>query len=266
MAYTLNSAKDARGDEHLFVQSAQKNLAAITAYKRKNGVDYETAYQRVTGQPWPEGRSLKVENGHAVMTKDRTVKSVLGKYVAPIAGAVAAPFVLPALAGLGGGAAGALQSGNAINALTGSLAAGGGAGGAAAAGASSWLRPLLQYGAPAATALVGQSMANRADTEAARIEAEQFDKALAEERENKTYQRGQYADYLGRLKPYGDAGTAATSRASQLLTTSRYRPEVQGVGARPGQGMVRLTDSRGQVREVPESEAPRWEQAGARRI
>ena len=40
------------------------------------------------------------------MTKDRTVKSVLGKYVAPIAGAVVAPFALPALLGGGGAAAG----------------------------------------------------------------------------------------------------------------------------------------------------------------
>jgi hypothetical protein len=109
-------------------------------------------------------------------------------------------------------------------------------------------------------------MANRADERAAGIQNEYLDKALAEERENKTYGRTQYADYLGRLKPFHDAGSAATSRASQLLSTSRYRPEVAGTGAQAGAGMVRLADSRGQIREIPADQADQFIQAGAVRV
>mgnify|MGYP001581377981 CR=1 FL=1 len=105
MAYTVNSASDSRGDEHTFVRRFEQNQGAILAYKQQHGGDLEGAYRAVTGESWPAGRSVKIRNGRAEMTKDRTVKSVLGKYVAPIAGAVAAPFALPALFGGAGAAA-----------------------------------------------------------------------------------------------------------------------------------------------------------------
>lgn len=125
MAYTLNSASDSRGDEAQYVARFNANLPAITAYKRQHGGDWEGAYGAVIGHPWPAGRSVKVTNGRGEMTKDRTVKSVLGKYVAPIAAGVAAPFALPALVGGGGAAAGAAGAGTGAGTGAGGLTAGG---------------------------------------------------------------------------------------------------------------------------------------------
>lgn len=124
MAYQINSAKDASGQEHLFMEMFNRLAPQIQAYKQQRGGDLEGAFQAITGTPWPEGRSVKLgRGGIPEMTKDRTVKSVLGKYVVPIAaGALTAGFGIPALMA-GGGAA----------------AAGGGAGAAGAAGATTAL-------------------------------------------------------------------------------------------------------------------------------
>lgn len=123
MSYKLNPMNANGVNEREFQDLYTKNRTAIEAWAKANPHvkdPREAGFQAITGQPWPSGRSV---NGSGQMTKDRTVKSVLGKYVAPIAAGVAAPFILPAL--LGGGAAG------------GAAAAGGGAGaaGAGAAGA-----------------------------------------------------------------------------------------------------------------------------------
>lgn len=101
MAYTLNSAKDSQGNEHEFVRNFQERMPEILAYKREHGGDLEGAYGAVTGVPWPAGRSVKLKDGQPEMTKDRTVKSVLGKYVAAPAAigltAAFAPGALPAV-------------------------------------------------------------------------------------------------------------------------------------------------------------------------
>ena len=117
MAYTINSAKDSAGDEDQYVEAARQRQAEIQAYKAANGGDLEGAFKAVTGTPWPEGRSLKIGKSGPEMTKDRTVKSVLGKYVLPIAAAAATPFVpglLPAvmqgLSSAGGAVSGAVSS------------------------------------------------------------------------------------------------------------------------------------------------------------
>lgn len=126
MGYTINSAKDSRGDEDQFVARFNQNLPAIQAYKQQNGGAWEDAYQAVMKQPWPEGRSVKLNNGQAEMTKDRTVKSVLGKYVALPAGIAAGGYLAaPAIAGAlgaGGAAAGGGVVGGGLG--TGALAAG----------------------------------------------------------------------------------------------------------------------------------------------
>lgn len=107
--YKINSASDSRGDEQVYMQEFQNLLPRIMQYKQEHGGDLEGAFQAVTGKPWPAGRSVKLHNGMPEMTKDRTVKSVLGKYVAPIGAAAAAAFVpglAPALMhslGIGGG-------------------------------------------------------------------------------------------------------------------------------------------------------------------
>ena len=116
MPYTPNAARDSVGDERRFMQRFQQHQAAIVAYKQRYGGDLEGAYRAVTGESWPSGRSVKIKNGIAEMTKDRTVKSVLGKYIAGpaavIGASIFAPQLLPsigkAIAGpLTGGAGGA---------------------------------------------------------------------------------------------------------------------------------------------------------------
>lgn len=158
MAYTLNSAKDARGDEHLFMEVFARHRAAIEQYQRTHGGDLEGAFQAVIGTPWPAGRSVKIANGVPEMTKDRTVLSVLGKYVAPIAGAVAAPYLLPLITG-GGGAAAAggvgLGETAAVTGLGGSGFAGSAGGlGATAVGAGGVATPVVAGGAEAGRQLV----------------------------------------------------------------------------------------------------------------
>lgn len=103
------------GDESGYMGEFTQNLPAIEAYKRQHGGDYEKAFQAVTGKPWPKGRSVKVKNGVPEMTKDRTFKSVMGKYVLPAAGIAAtalipgaAPAILNAVKGAGSAAKGIL--------------------------------------------------------------------------------------------------------------------------------------------------------------
>lgn len=124
MGYTLNSAKDALGNEQLFMEAFSRAAPEILAYKQQHGGDLEGAFQKVTGTPWPAGRSVKLNDGVPEMTKDRTVKSVLGKYVAAPAalGATAAfaPGLLPAV---GKGIAGAAMKGG-VGALAGRMAVG----------------------------------------------------------------------------------------------------------------------------------------------
>lgn len=120
MSYQLNSAKDAQGDEQVFMTKFNARRAEIEKYKQAHGGDLEGAYASVTGEQWPAGRSVKISHGQPEMTKDRTVKSVLGKYVAPIgAGALTALTLggaAPALATMfgGGGAAAAPVAGSSI--------------------------------------------------------------------------------------------------------------------------------------------------------
>lgn len=113
MSYTLNSAKDASGQEQLYMEVFNRLSPQIQQYKQQHGGDLEGAFGAVTGTPWPSGRSVKISHGVPEMTKDRTIKSVLGKYVAlPAAiGATAmfAPAALPAIAHAAGHAA--LQGG-----------------------------------------------------------------------------------------------------------------------------------------------------------
>jgi hypothetical protein len=128
------------------------------------------------------------------------------------------------------------------------------------AGISSWLTPALAYGVPAATGLIATRMQANADRDATALQTDYLNRALDVEKENQQYTRGQRADYLARLKPYGDAGTAAVGRATDFLTT-RYRPEAMAPS-----GLVALRDSRGVVKHVPAVEAERYLQMGAQRV
>lgn len=124
MAYTLRTDEEAQ-----FMREFEENLPAILDFRRRYPKEsLEGAFYKVTGKEWMPGRSVKENDGRHEMTKDRTVGSVLGKYVAPIGAGALTAFTMggaaPSLAGLfgGGGGVGASGMGAGLNAA----AAGGG--------------------------------------------------------------------------------------------------------------------------------------------
>jgi hypothetical protein len=140
MAYTIGSAKDAvqtKGQtEQDFLDRFNMNLPAILAYKQAHGGDLEGAYGHVMSEPWPAGRSVKMGKHGPEMTKDRTVKRVLGEIALGAGIAAGGYFAAPAIAGAlgaGGGAAGAT---GAAATAGGGVAGGGLTTGALAAGAT----------------------------------------------------------------------------------------------------------------------------------
>lgn len=213
------------------------------------------------GTPIPPG--MHIDAGGNLNQKNTLKKNIaIG---AAIGGAALTGFGaagIGPLAGLGGAGAAA---GGAGAAGVGAGAGGAAAGGAAAAGAGigSWLAPVLNYGVPAVTGLLGQRMQANADRDAAGLQYDYLNRALDEERENKQYTRAQQADYLARLKPYEQAGTAAVGRASDFL--SRYQPQAPPMGGSPGEPMVALKDSRGVIKQVPASQAEQFIRQGAQR-
>jgi hypothetical protein len=204
MAYQLNSANDAQGDEGRFLVQFNQNRPAIEAYKRQHGGSLEYAFLKVTGTPWPKGRSVKLSHGAPEMTKDRTVKSVLGKYVAPIAaGALTggAAFGLGPLSGAGGVLA---SSSPHLAAATGAPL--GPAAGAATMGLGrTALKYGAQYGLPVVGDLINGRRQSNATRDAARMEQEYLDKALAQAKEEQLYRRGFDEDgrqYARRIDEY----------------------------------------------------------------
>ena len=233
MAYTINSAKDAGGNEDLYLQDFIQNQDQIQSYKNSHGGALEDAYQAVTGRPWPKGRSVKVGKNGAEMTKDRTAKSIIGKYLAAPAAigatAVFAPGALPALAhglggalGIGGGAAGA-AGGTAVGSTVPSLIPGfgalsgvgagfsGAAAGGAAAGAHGMLKSLIPSGGDILKG-VGGFLSGRSQ---AKSEAQaRADSLLTEQRRREDEQRKQISDFL-------------TGQMSQRLGATQMDPYAQ---------------------------------------
>lgn len=251
MPYSLQSP-----DEQQQMTDFTAHLPAIRAFKARYPKEsWEGAYFKVTGREFLPGRSVKISGrGVPEMTKDRTVKSVLAKYVAPIgAGALtaltfggAAP-TLGSLFGMGGSAAASVGAPAALSGQilgTGAAAAGNAAawGGTAAAGAGSLWKNLfnphlINAGVNAATNIYGtkaQLSANDRATEAQ-------EKAAAEElafrreveaqrqREFETTRRANYDQWAaeagnidaqrvareGRLTPYRGLGQTAASQLSR---------------------------------------------------
>jgi hypothetical protein len=200
------------------------------------------------GMPVPSG--MHIDQGGNLNQQNTLVKKA----------ATTAAIGAAAATGLGAVGIGPLAS---LGGATAGTAAGTTA--ATSAGLSSWLTPALAYGAPAVTGLIGARMQGNAERDAAALQHDYLTRALDVEKENEQYRRGQRADYLGRLKPYSDAGGSAVQRASALLTTSRYRPEGVTAGM-PSGPLVALQDARGEIRQVPASDAERYIQLGARRV
>lgn len=162
MGYTLNSAKDSSGQEQLYMELFNRMRPQIEQYKQQHGGDLEGAFGAIAGTPWPSGRSVKISHGQPEMTKDRTIGSVLGKWVAPIAGGALTALTLggaaPALAGLFGGGGGGVTGGGLGTGALASGAAVPGAGMASGVGGGSMLGSLV--GAGGAKGIGGSVMKN----------------------------------------------------------------------------------------------------------
>lgn len=247
MGYTIGSGKDARRDRGFTEQDFLARFVArqpeIVAYKRQHGGDYEGAYQAVTGEPWPEGRSVKVHgDGRAEMTKDRTVKSVLGKYVAlpaAYAGATLATggSASPLLFGIGGGAgaasgAGATALGGAAS-VTPGLIGGGVATGSTMGtlgsilGSNAGLTAVNQ-GVGALSGYFANRSASRSNDRAAELEAEAASASLAFLKEQEATRRSEwqatqeknyklYREQQERLAPYRQMGQASLGQLGRPI-------------------------------------------------
>lgn len=233
--------------------------------------------EKAFGFTFPKGTEIDAAGN---MNEDEGFGKQLKKW-GPIAaaGALAAfgiPGLLPGLLTGGGAAAGgAAATGAAFDAAPNIATAAGlhGAGLVAASHTPSWLIPAITTGAQSVTGLIGARVQSNAERDAARIQADYLNRALDVEKENEAYRRrideeregyrrGQRADYLGRLQPYNEAGTAAVGRASNLLTTG-YRPEL---GTAQGGPTVRLKAPDGSIGEVPASLVDHYISRGATRV
>lgn len=284
MAYALNSAKDSKGDEDQYVALATANAQKIYAYKAAHGGDFEHAFQAVTGKPWPEGRSLKMHDGQAEMTKDRTVKSVLGKYVLPAAAAVIAPWALGAIGGAGGTTAlGSMLPGAEGGVAAGAAGAGTGVGAgvgatAAATGSGLWSKlasPLITTGIQAGTNLLGTKMQVDASKDAAKIEAQSAKEAL-------DWQKAVYGQRQEQLAPAIGVGNGATLALGNLMgirapeggyhappapgaaPAAAAAPATPAPASTPAQPQtVQMRSPTGQVQAVPVEQVQHYQQLGA---
>lgn len=280
MAYTINSAKDSLGNEQDFMDDFTRNQAAIEAHKRTRGGSYEDAYKAVTGKSWPKGRSVKVKDGRAEMTKDRTVKSVMGKYVLPAAAAAltggAALGVGPLAGVFGGAAGGATGAGSTVAGLlpSSSLAVPlytgptiGSAGGvsSAAAGGGGFLRGLLggakkflgganrRMGGDLLNTILGAGGAgiSGATQAAASNRGTQLDAAMEAERIRQVERDQQERQLIARSQEDRDSLTDAYIKsviANRNMNARGYQPSSLSLGGQTravpsfGTGMAAPTD------------------------
>jgi hypothetical protein len=112
-------------------------------------------------------------------------------------------------------------TGSAIPGIANAATIGGGAGGGGAA--TSWLTSpyagLVSQGFQTIGGIIGANISASAQDKALAQQQAQFDAALAAQKEEQTYNRNQYGDYLGRLAPYEATGGEANARLSQYMGT-----------------------------------------------
>lgn len=281
----LAATRDKGGSAHTFQNRIRDQITAIAKRKGLLPTGGQYFLNPNDGQLEPHGGWSGLSNKTRVAIIAAAAGGGLG--AAAMGGAFAGTAALGSTTAAGGVSTGAGVGGVATGGLfaptaglVGTTAATGGgfgaggaltaAGGTLTAGkaASRWLGPVLDYGVPIAGGLIGQKLQANADKDAAAIQADYLNRALEVEKEKEQYGRGQRADYLARLQPYGAAGSAATGRAEALLTSSRYRPEIGSMAnTQPAGGaMVRLKAPDGSVSEVSAAMADHYLNRGATRI
>jgi len=229
-----------------------------------------------------------------------TIPTTMGVTGAEFGGA-AATSAVPAVVGGGTAAAAAAP----VVAGTAPAVAPVVAGGAAKGGAS-WLTGnsanLISQGVGIAGNIYATKKQADAAEEAARLQNEQYDKALeaakeeqtynrAQTEEQKAYSRNQYADYLSRLNPYAQTGAASNDRLAAFMgQPSKPVPRADGGYSQPSMTggpeplikhpiftagptgptsapqvqLVKLAAPDGSVKDVPANEVPHWVQLGAK--
>lgn len=213
-----------------------------------------------------------------------------------LGGALAAPFVAPALAATFGGstataaAPAAATTASATGAGTAATVAGGVAPVAAKAGGiASWLTgptgSLINAGiAEGGNIFAGIKQAN-AEKDAAALQDKQFEEALQAEKEKEQYGRNNYAAYLARLQGFSDTGNAANGRLAAFMGQGRmptntegpplhpsatpppapFQPPPQGAPMGQAQGQtVKMVGPDGSLRDIPADQVQKFTAMGAK--
>lgn len=126
------------------------------------------------------------------------------------------------------------------------------------------ISPLSLIASPIAGAFqyAGGKAQAKSEKYAADLQFKSTEEALADARQQRQYQQGQYANYLTRLQPYQAVGANAAARLDQ--TAARALP-----GAVPTMGsgqLVKLASPTGQIRDVPAAHADWYLSRGATKV
>ncbi len=160
---------------------------------------------------------------------------------------------------------------------------------------SAWLPSAISAGA----GLVASHQASNANKDAAQLEYEATQQALADAREQRAYEqkrdeeqqqydrgryseerdytrgvygeerdygRGQYANYLGRLDPYRQSGTRALTRVEDVLNRSTPMNPAAARPTNTGGPMVQLKAPTGQIKAIPADQVDQYLARGAVRV
>lgn len=227
---------------------------------------------------------------------DQLNKWLIGATVAGLTAGVAS--AAGAFAGAGGGGTSAATT--SATTAGGSTVAGGSVPIASVVSPHWWSSAWLPSAINAGAGLVASRQASNANKDAARLEYEATQQALADAREQRDYEqqrdeeqqqydrtrygeerdynraqygevrdydRGQYANYLGRLDPYRQTGNRALTRVEDVLNSSRpMNPAAGGNPAAMSGGTVRLKAPTGEVKDVPAEMAEQFLNRGAIRV
>lgn len=161
---------------------------------------------------------------------------------------------------------------------------------ATAPAAAGWFSPanIIPSAISGIASIFGANQQANASSEAAQLQHQSTEEALADARKQREYEQAQYANYLGRLQPYLGLGTTASSTLQNLLARSPYTrmansgpvpqystaaPRPVGSGQTPaaaapssfsgGSGTIKLQAPDGTIKDVNLSDAEHFKKLGA---
>lgn len=145
------------------------------------------------------------------------VGAVGSLFAAPVIAGALAHTAAPAIVGASGSGASGVTSGA-------TAVAGGSSAATAAPAAAGWFSPanIIPSAISGIASIYGANQQANASSEAAKLQFQSTEEALADARKQREYEQAQYANYLGRLQPYLGLGTTASSTLQNLLARSPY--------------------------------------------